>query len=390
MIEMTAMRAGRRIQTTTLVMTAAFAVGTAGATDLSVQGRLSFWLGVHDRPVREMGLGLRYIPSLSFNKDLGGGLAVDAEASLNIQGSAMGPSLRAAETNGAAKAYRLWVRLSTARFEARLGLQKINFGSALLLRPLMWFDRLDPSDPLQLADGVRGLLLKYTFADNTNIWMWGLYGNDEPKGWETVPTRPRAPEFGTRVQTPVLSGEAALTYHRRRLDSARSLVPLPPGERSDAAEDRIGLDGKWDVGPGVWFEAVLVRQGWSVSPGRYQRMLNLGIDQTLGLGGGLHLLAEHLVFDVAREAFGPGARRSLTALSADLPLGLLDRLRAVFFRDWTSKDWYRLLTWQRTTDAWTFFLIAFWNPDRYTIYASRAETSLFAGKGIQLTLVYDY
>ena len=47
-----------------------------------------------------------------------------------------------------------WLRLSTSRFEARVGLQKINFGSATLFRPLMWFDSLDPRDPLQITDGV--------------------------------------------------------------------------------------------------------------------------------------------------------------------------------------------------------------------------------------------
>jgi hypothetical protein len=101
-------------------------------------------------------------------------------------------------------------------------------------------------------------------------------------------------------------------------------------------------------------------------------------------------MAEHLLFDVSREAFGRGTRRSLTALSADAPLGLLDRLHAIVFRDWTSGDWYRFLTWQRTTDAWTFFIVGFWNPDRYAIYANRPETNIFAGKGIQITLAYDH
>jgi len=54
-------------------------------------------------------------------------------------------------------------------------LQKINFGSATLFRLLMWFDRIDPRDPLKLTDGVYGLLLRYYFHNNTNIWLWGLY-----------------------------------------------------------------------------------------------------------------------------------------------------------------------------------------------------------------------
>lgn len=380
----------RRVPVLALGIVAASMVGSAASADLDIRGRLSFWLDFHDRPTAETALGLRYIPSFSLKKDLGGGLALDAEASANIYGSAQGSSLRSIATRAAAKPYRLWVRFSTARFEARLGLQKINFGSALVLRPLMWFDRLDPNDPLQLTDGVDGLLLKYTFADNTNIWLWGLYGNDDVKGWETVPTRSKAPEYGGRIQTPVLSGEAALTYHHRSLNPSRSLIPFPPDERDVVSEDRFGLDGKWDIGLGVWCEAALIRQGWSVFRERYQRMLCFGLDETIDVVGGIHLMAEHLLFDVSREAFGRGTRRSLTALSADAPLGLLDRLHAIVFHDWTSGDWYRFLTWQRTTDAWTLFIVGFWNPDRYAIYANRPESNLFAGKGLQITLVYDH
>ena len=60
------------------------------------------------------------------------------------------------------------------------GLQKINFGSATMLRPLMWFDQVDPRDPLQLTDGVWGVLGRYYFLNNANIWLWGLYGNKNP------------------------------------------------------------------------------------------------------------------------------------------------------------------------------------------------------------------
>ena len=49
--------------------------------------------------------------------------------------------------------YRMWVKFSGDQFELRAGLQKVNFGSAQMFRPLMWFDRIDPRDPLQLTDG---------------------------------------------------------------------------------------------------------------------------------------------------------------------------------------------------------------------------------------------
>ena len=364
--------------------------GVGLCTDFDFRGQISAWLGAHDRPVGEAFLGLRYIPVFSLKSDFGRGLGLDAEAAFNVHGALEGASFAAARTSGAGKPYRLWLRLSTSRFEARLGLQKINFGSALLLRPLMWFDRLDPNDPLQLTDGVYALLVKYTFPDNANVWIWGLLGNVGPKGWETVPSPRWTPEFGGRVQIPAFTGELALSYHHRRLDTARSLVALPPGEPATVPEDRIGIDGKWDVGPGLTFEAVLARQDFAFYPLRYQKMLNLGLDYTFGLGSGLHLLAEHLLVDVSAKFAASGETRTLSALSLDYPLGLLDRLQGTVFHDWTSGDWYRFVSWRRTYDRWSLSLIGFWNPDRYRIYAGSQASALFAGKGFQFTVVYNH
>jgi hypothetical protein len=381
----------RPVSRTLLLAAAAAALARAGVcADIDLRGQLSLWLGVHDKPVREAALGVRYIPTLSLKLDLGGGAGFDAEASVNAFAAAQGPSIGALATSGEAKPYRLWVRFTTARLEARAGLQKINFGSAMLLRPLMWFDRLDYNDPLQLTDGVYGLLLKYTLPDNASVWVWGLLGNDRTKGWETAPSIRTSPEFGGRVQIPAFAGELAATYHHRRLDAAGSLVPLPPGERTSVAEDRIALDGKWDVGPGVWIEGVLARQDYALYPLRFQKMLAVGLDYTFGLGNGLHLLAEHLALDASSGAWRTGESRSLSALTLDYPLGLLDRLRGVAFHDWKTGDWYRLLTWQRTYDRWSLFLIAFWNPDRYQIYAGAGSGNLFAGKGVQFTVVFNH
>ena len=66
-------------------------------------------------------------------------------------------------------------------------------------------------------------------------------------------------------------------------------------------EDRIALDGKWDLGVGLWFEAVWTRQAWTAAPWKSQRALNLGTDYTFGLGNGLHVLAEHLAVDFGAE-----------------------------------------------------------------------------------------
>jgi len=99
------------------------------------QGQLSGWLMANDRQPAKTQLGIRYIPSFSLKKSFKEKFSLDGEASFNIFGSARIHRLDDIQTSGDLKPYRLWVRLSTAQFEARLGLQKINFGSAMLLRP---------------------------------------------------------------------------------------------------------------------------------------------------------------------------------------------------------------------------------------------------------------
>jgi hypothetical protein len=383
------MKAVRRAALFLLLVLASAARPALGAS-IDVKGQLSAWLGYHDRPAAESAFGLRYIPSFSLKLDLGRGWAIDSEVSVNAYESARGASFSDLGTSGEVKPYRMWIRLASDRFEARLGLQKINFGSAMLLRPLMWFDRLDPNDPLQLTDGVYGLLLKYTFAGNTNIWMWGLYGNGDPKGWETVGTKKSAPEFGGRVQVPVPVGEIALSYHHRTLDTANASVPLPPGERTNPPEDRLGFDGKWDLGIGLWVEAAIIRQAFDFYPLRYQRTFTVGADYTFGLGNGLRVLAEHLSAVAAAEAWGGGASRSFTGLMLDYPLNIFDRLSGMVFYSDSTDEWYRLLTWRRTYDKWSFNVIGFWNPDRYQIFPGRPGANLFAGKGVQITIVFNH
>ena len=375
-----------------LIVWAALTAGAGAGISQTIEtrGQVSAWLTFHKSLETESQIGVRALPAFSLKQKLDDTTALDFEASFNAYEVASLRGSQSVSWDGRFKPYRLWARFSTPRFEARLGLQKINFGSALLLRPLMWFDRIDPNDPLQLTDGVYGALVRYTFIGNANIWVWGLTGNTEAKGWEFAPTKLRAPEFGGRFQVPLLTGEAAFSFHHRLMDPARSLLPLPAEEGERVSENRYALDGKWDIGAGVWFEGVLVHQDFQIYPLKYQRYLNLGADYAFGIGSGLHVIAEHLISASSAQAFSGGEPLKFTAVSADYSLGLLDRIKAVVFHNWTNGDWYRLITWQRTYDKWSFFAIGFWNPDSYQIYASQQGRNLFAGKGIQIMAVFNY
>jgi hypothetical protein len=288
------------------------------------------------------------------------------------------------------KPYRGWFRLSTNKFEIRVGLQKINFGSAMIFRPLMWFDRVDPRDPLQLTDGVYAMLARYTFLNNANIWLWGLYGNDDTKGWELTPTEKKTSEYGGRVQSPLWTGEIGVTYHHRRADLS-SLIPMPMDTSSFIApEDRLGLDGKWDVGIGVWIESVLIRQESDLLLMRYQRQWTVGADYTFAVGNGLYAATEYFRSDNPREPFASSEGRGFSALSLNYPIGVVDQVSAMFYRDWNNHEWYRLMTWQRTYDNWSFYLIGLWDPKNIQLYSNQTGENPFAGTGLQIMVVFNH
>ena len=360
------------------------------AQNLELQGQLSAWGTVNADQVSESQTGVRYIPELSLTKSVTPSLTLDSEMSFNIFGSGQFHQSEDFETNSDLKPYRMWLRLSTSQFEARIGLQKINFGSASLLRPLMWFDRIDPRDPLQLTDGVYGLLLRYFFLNNANIWLWGLYGNDDIKGWEMIPSYKEKPEFGGRVQLPFLQGELGLSVHHRKADLEKGLLGLIPLGDGSVDENRIALDGKWDVEVGVWFESTFIHMNTDALPFSYSHLLNVGLDYTFGLGNGLVVIGEHFIFDSSDQPFGSDERFSFSALSLNYPLGLLDMITGMVYYDWENRDWYRFISFQRSYDHWQIYLMGFWNPDQFQIYQNFSDGSLFAGKGIQIMVVFNH
>ena len=358
---------------------------------VNFNGQITGWITCNPEKSVVSQIGLRYIPDLFLEKALSDELYLDADISLDMYTSAAIHNWEISQTTNKFRAYRLWARLSTDRLGTRLGLQKINFGSAVLFRPLQWFDRIDPRDPLKITDGVYGLLLRYYFQNNTNIWLWGLYGNNEPKGLEIAPTAENNIEFGGRLQIPVLTGEAGLTYHHREADFSKLSLSIPNSTVSSGVpENRLGLDGKWDVGLGVWFEGALIKHQTDVEGLKYQRALTLGIDYTFDIGNGLTTIGEHFVSELADKAFGRGEGNSFSGLSANYPLGLVDNISAIVFYDWDNKDWYRTFTWQRMYDNWSFFLIGFWNPDELLLNQNQDSNSTFAGKGFHLMIVYNH
>jgi hypothetical protein len=341
--------------------------------------------------------GLRYLPELSLTQLIGGGFTTDLDLVLNGYATGSYANDRHPNYEGTAKLYRAWMRIASEKLEFRAGLQKLNFGSATLFRPLMWFDRVDPRDPLQLTDGVYGLLARYYFLDNANVWLWGLYGNDEAKGWEVVPTTQKSIEYGGRVQIPAWTGELGATYHHREADFTKLLALSLFITNARTPEDRFALDGKWDIGNGAWFEAALTHVQTTIPGMKYQRQWTLGADYTFDIGNGLNALTEYFRSDNPDEPFTNANGLGFSALSLNYPLGLIDRVSCILYRDWSNQEWYRLITWQRTYDNWIVYLLGFWNPESIRLYQTQAPSTSgqsssnpFTGTGIQLMIVFNH
>lgn len=368
------------------------------AQPVDFRGQVSGWCSLNDAKPLQTYFGIRYIPSLYTGRAIGDDVRLDFQLSLNGFNSTRYINADNYDSDWKLKPYRAWIRLSTNQFEARFGLQKINFGSASLFRPLMWFDQIDPRDPLQITDGVYSLLLRYYFLNNANIWLWGLYGNDDPKGWEVFPTDDETVEFGGRLQMPLFTGEMGFSYHRRQADIQRLIVAqIPPamvglmsGNDRIVNENRFAVDGKWDAVIGMWAEAAATQQKSEYLPYEWRRSITIGADYTFDLGNGLSVLGEYFTSRTSEKMLGSGDGTQFLALSANYPLNLLDIASAILYVDVENDALYRFISWQRTYDHINLYLFGFWNPDEFNVYNNADNANALSGKGFQVMLVYNH
>ena len=362
--------------------------GSRAPDSLRISGQLSLRAGYNHNADLPISTGGRYIPSANYSIMFPGRKLLDFEVSANIYGTYSFNLYETGSSNSSISPYRGWIRYSSEQLELRAGLQKINFGSASLLRPLMWFDQMDSRDPLNLTDGVWGLLLRYYFLNNANIWLWGLYGNDAPRGFELIPVNRNIPEFGGRVQVPVSRGEAAISYHHRKADNTGMMIF--PEQSPEIPENRLGFDAKLDLKAGIWIEGSWTRKKKNLGRFTNQEILNAGIDYTFGIGNGLYMAYEHLMISWDEKPFAFSDKTSFSLVTINYPAGLFDRLSAIVYYNWTENRTYNFVSWQRQFDKTMFYLMLYWNPETGQLPAQTGSENLYAGKGIQLMFVFNH
>ena len=247
--------------------------------------------------------------------------------------------------------------------------------------------------------------MRYVTPGNAGFWAWGLYGNDDPRGWDTLGTETGTPEFGGRAQWPLFGGEIAGSYHHRRADTTSlaagaggTILPTddaplvqstPPGATA-ANENRVGFDGKWDVGAGFWFEASVTHTDSEALRRPWQPSWAVGADYTFGIGQGLTVLGEHFYLDPAVPRIVPSAAMKMTAITATYPVGIANMLTGAFYYEWRRDDAYRFVEWRRTYDHWRLHVLGFWNPDQASPFAPGSQASALTGKGVELVIVASY
>ena len=358
---------------------------------LRFNGQIVGWANVQiDNPVFWQP-GARFVPSLTWKQSITSNTTFDAEASLNIYGNADFRNFKTDTLNGQIKPYRVWLRYSNQNFELRAGLQKINFGQARMFRPLMWFDGMDVRDPLQLTDGVYGLLAKYFFENNANIWAWGLLANENRKGWELFGSEKWKPELGGRVELPLLNGEIALSTHHRKV-KAINLLSSQLNNFQLLNESRFGLDGKWDVGPGIWFEnSTTITQVNNIQVPRYQDMWNFGLDYTFPLGNGLGMTVEYLRYHAGENFLTGGITMQFAGGMFTYPLSVVDNLTLMLFYEPIANQLFNYASWSRNYDNWSIYAIVFVNPENAQMIGFQSgNRNLFASKGFQVMCSYNF
>jgi len=166
---------------------------------------------------------------------------------------------------------------------------------------------------------------------------------------------------------------------------------MPHSGPTHYPENRIGLDGKWDLGPGLWYEYVIRRNDPDNGVlGQWETYFNAGLDYTFNLGNGLNITSEFFRYNNKQSWHGENKDNNFSALALNYPFALLNRVSGAVYYNWTNKEWYRFINLERRYDYWSFYLMFFWNPERFYLYSTSSDRNLLSGKGIQLMAVVNF
>ena len=319
---------------------------------------------------------LGYIPMLSVAHNLSDDRFMDLEWGYRM-GKVYAGDYAISSTE---EPYRLWLRYSSDQIEARLGLQKIAFGPAMVLRSLAWFDTIDPKDPTGQTEAVEAFRLRLFPTSSLALWLWSI-NNDQD-----------SLSFGGRAELSTSIGEWGLTYYQDPTELGQSVGQFPifiPGPHQRAAMDYRydGYFGFWFAGVGIFADS---KQ--DVELNRFT-LFTLGADYTIPVGSGMLIMAETMKINGSSTAEDISSDQTYTALMASLPINMLYQLMFIAQIDWDNNHMYTYLRWGVTYDRFSLNFILSISPRRgdYNIATEHLPKTVAGfGTGLQFMLIYNH
>ena len=305
-----------------------------------------------------------YIPTLSLFKELPDNQLVDMEWAYRLDRTYSGDSLLHYNESH----HRYWVRYSSEKLEARLGLQKIVFGPSYVLRSLSWFDTIDLRDPTGQTDGVEAFRLRWFPSNSLSLWSWAT-NNDQ----DTL-------SYGSRVELSNAAGEWGLTYHQ---DPSKSLQQISQMGIS-GSHSRLAIDYRYDGFIGFWNESALI-----ISNRSDIIMTTVGADYTLPIANGILVMAEYM--SISNKIDLDESSQSYAAFMASMPLGMVHQLIFISQLDLEENRSYNYLRWSSTYDHYSLNFILSISPKRSEYLPIIMPNTLAGfGNGFQFMFIYNH
>ena len=307
-----------------------------------------------------------YIPTFSMMKLLSNDRSMDIEWSYQLDRAYSGDFL----LHNNESHHRYWVRYSSEKLEARLGLQKIVFGPSFVLRSLSWFDTIDLKDPTGQTDGVEAFRLRWFPSNSLSLLSWAI-NNDQ----DTL-------SYGSRAEVSNSLGEWGLTYHQDPSKSLKTIGQI--GIPVSGSHNRLAIDYRYDGFIGFWNESALITSDRSEII-----MATIGADYTLPVASGILVMAEYL--SISNKIDSDELSQSYTAFMASMPLGMVHQLMFISQFDLEESHSYNYLRWSSTYDHYSLNFVLSISPKRAEYLPIIMPNTLAGfGTGFQFMFIYDH
>ena len=307
-----------------------------------------------------------YIPTFSMMKLLSNDRSMDIEWAYQLDRAYSGNTL----LHNNESHHRYWIRYSSEKLEARLGLQKIVFGPSFVLRSLSWFDTIDLKDPTGQTDGVEALRLQWFPSNSLSLLSWAI-NNDQ----DTL-------SYGSRAEVSNSLGEWGLTYHQDPSKSKQTIGQI--GIPVSGSHNRLAMDYRYDGFFGFWNESALITSDRSEI-----KMTTIGADYTLPIASGILVMAEYL--SISNKIDSDGLSQSYTAFMTTIPLGMVHQLMFISQFDLEESHSYNYLRWSSTYDHYSLNFVLSINPKRAEYLPIIMPNTLAGfGTGFQFMFIYDH